>query len=73
MSLPSYSPRTHECVFTCYLIFFSECDDPRTTTACDPDRGVRIHQVTKFKLDEETLQCVPNTTVEEESFRERLH
>ncbi|VDK21749.1 unnamed protein product [Taenia asiatica] len=45
-----------------------QCDDPRTITTCDPDRGVRIHQVTKFTLDEETLQCVPNTTVEEEPF-----
>eukprot|EP00108_Taenia_solium_P009922 TsM_000922600 transcript=TsM_000922600 gene=TsM_000922600 len=45
-----------------------QCDDPRTITTCDPDRGVRIHQVTKFTLDEETLQCVSNTTVEEEPF-----
>ncbi|KAH9281574.1 hypothetical protein ECG_05506 [Echinococcus granulosus] len=45
-----------------------QCNDPRTITACGPDKGVRIHQVTKFTLNKQTLQCVSNTTVEEEPF-----
>ncbi|VDM16626.1 unnamed protein product [Hydatigera taeniaeformis] len=57
---------THKCDITCHLIPSTECNDPRTVTVCDPDRGVRVHQVTKFTLNAETLQCVPNTTVEEE-------
>ncbi|VDN96065.1 unnamed protein product [Rodentolepis nana] len=45
-----------------------ECGAPTRHTDCDSDRGMKIHHVTSYKLDEGSLDCVANTTIEEEPF-----
>uniref|UniRef100_A0A158QEB2 VWFA domain-containing protein n=1 Tax=Hymenolepis diminuta TaxID=6216 RepID=A0A158QEB2_HYMDI len=44
------------------------CDTPSKHTECDPDRGLRIHHLTSYTLDEASLDCVANITIEEEPF-----
>ncbi|KAM7536384.1 hypothetical protein Aperf_G00000083322 [Anoplocephala perfoliata] len=45
-----------------------KCGPPNKHVECSPNQEVRIHHLTTFTLNEGSLQCIANTTVEEEPF-----